>query len=198
MSNPYESGQHVYIKDPSGRLGSSGITEFHFPYTPTITSISSANYSSYDPTHSNFQQRAFEMSANTELTIAAPIVIENEIEARTILRAMQFFRGAMKMNFGKNDDSRGLPPPILRFYANNVYQNVPVLIRDFTYNMDADVDYIEFGDGGGEDSAGDMHRLPVVSNFVLSLTTTYSPKNVRENFTLQKYLNGSLRSDGYV
>ena len=29
MSNPYESGQHVYIKDPSGRLGSSGITEFH-------------------------------------------------------------------------------------------------------------------------------------------------------------------------
>ena len=188
MSNPYTSGQHVYIADPSGRLATSGISQFHFPYTPTITSISSANYSSYDPTHSNFQQRAFEMSANTELTIAAPIVIENEDEAITILNAMQFFRGAMKMNFGKTDPSRGLPPPILRFYANNVYKNVPVLIRDFTYNMDADVDYIEFGE----------HRLPVVSNFVLSLTTTYSPKSVRDNFTLDNYLSGNLRSDGYV
>lgn len=198
MDNPYREGQHVYINDPSGRLGSSGLSSFHFPYTPTVTSISSANYSSYDPTHSNFQQRAFEMAANTELTIAAPIVIENEVQARTVLMGMNFFRGAMKMTFGKFEANRGLPPPVLRFYANNVYKNVPVLIRDFTYNMDADVDYIEFTDGAGEFSSGDTYRLPVVSNFVLSLTTTYSPKNVRENFTLNKYLSGKLRSQGYV
>ena len=191
MSNPYTSGQKVFIEDPSGRLSSSGLTEFHFPYTPTITSISSANYSSYDPTHTNFQQRAFEMSANTELTIAAPIVIDNADEARTILDALQFFRGAMKMNFGKEDKSRGLPPPVLRFTANGVYQKVPVLIRDFTYNMDADVDYIEVDDG-------EIYRLPVVSTFVLSLTTTYSPKNVRDNFTMDRYLSGNLRSNGYV
>ena len=84
MSNPYASTQNVFITDPSGRLGSSGMTTFNFPYTPTVTSISSANYSSYDPAHSNFQQRAFEMSANTELTLAAPIVIENEDQARHI------------------------------------------------------------------------------------------------------------------
>ena len=191
MSNPYTSGQKVFIEDPSGRLSSSGLTEFHFPYTPTITSISSANYSSYDPTHTNFQQRAFEMSANTELTIAAPIVIDNADEARTNLDAKQFFRGAMKKNNGKEDKSRGLPPPVLRFTANGVYQKVPVLIRDFTYNMDADVDYIEVDDG-------EIYRLPVVSTFVLSLTTTYSPKNVRDNFTMDRYLSGNLRSNGYV
>jgi hypothetical protein len=128
------------------------------------------------------------MSANTELTLAAPIVIENEEQARHILNAMQFFRGAMKMNFGKNDPNKGLPPPVLRFTAHGVYTNVPVLIRDFTYNLDADVDYIEVDD----------FRLPVVSTFVLSMTTTYSPKNVRENFTLDAYLSGNLRGSGYV
>jgi len=188
MSNPYASTQNVFITDPSGRLGSSGMTTFNFPYTPTVTSISSANYSSYDPAHSNFQQRAFEMSANTELTLAAPIVIENEEQARHILAGMQYFRGAMKMNFGKNDPDKGLPPPVLRFTAHGVYKNVPVLIRDFTYNLDADVDYIEVDD----------FRLPVTSTFVLSMTTTYSPKNVRENFTIGSYLSGGLRSSGYV
>lgn len=193
MSNPYNQQQHVYIQDKSGRLISSGISRFYFPYTPSIQTISSANYSSYDPTQSNFQQRAFDMSANAEFTFAAPIVIENVEQAQTVLQGMNFFRGAMKMNFGKNDANRGLPPPVLRLNAHNVYQNVPVLVRDFTYNLDADVDYIEFPGENGE-----TIRLPVTSTFVLSLTTSYSPKNVRDNFTLDKYLNGSLRSNGYV
>lgn len=188
MSNPYASTQPVFIKDPSGRLSSSGMTEFNFPYTPTVTSIVSTNYGSYDMTHSNFQQRAFDMSSNAELTIAAPIVIENEEQARHIMKAMNFFRGAMKMNFGKFDPNKGLPPPVLRLTAHGVYTNVPVLVRDFTYNLDADVDYIEV----------DGFRLPVISTFVMSLTTTYSPKSVREKFTLEKYLSGDLKGEGYV
>jgi hypothetical protein len=54
--------------------------------------------------------------------------------------------------------------------------------------LDADVDYIEVDD----------FRLPVISNFVMSLTTTYSPKSVREKFTLDRYLSGSMKGDGYV
>ena len=48
MASPYASEQPVYIKDPSGRLGPSGMTQFNFPYTPTISSITNTNYSSYD------------------------------------------------------------------------------------------------------------------------------------------------------
>ena len=188
MNNPYATRQNVFITDPSGRLAPSGMSEFNFPYTPTVTSIASSNYSSYDLTHSNFQQRAFDMASNAELTIAAPIVIENEEQARHVMKGMNFFRGSMKMNFGKNDPNKGLPPPVLRFTAHGVYTNVPVLVRDFTYNLDADVDYIEVDD----------FRLPVISNFVMSLTTTYSPKSVREKFTLDRYLSGSLKGDGYV
>lgn len=189
MSNPYASDQPVYITDPSGRLANSGMTRFTFPYTPTITTISSTGYSSYDITHSNFQQRAFDMAANAELSIAAPYVVETEEQGEYLMKAMLFFRGAMKMRFGLNDPDRGLPPPILRFNAYGLYENVPVLIRDFTHNLDSDVDYLELSSGA---------RVPVVSNIVLSLTTTYAPKNVRENFTLDDYLSGNLKGNGYV
>lgn len=189
MANPYATEQPVYIDDPSGRLSSSGMSRFYFPYTPTITTISSSGYSSYDVTHSNFQQRAFEMASNAELSIAAPFVVENEEQGEYLMKAMLFFRGAMKMNFGMRDKDRGLPPPILRFSAYGLYERVPVLIRDFTHNLDADVDYIELSSGA---------RVPVVSNIVLSLTTTYAPKNVRENFTLDDYLKGNLKGQGYV
>ena len=189
MANPYSVEQPVYISDPSGRLASSGMSTFHFPYTPTITTISSSSYSSYDISHSNFQQRAFEMAANAELSIAAPYVVEDEEQGEYLMKAMLFFRGAMKMNFGLNDANRGLPPPILRFNAYGIYENVPVLIRDFTHNLDADVDYVELSSGA---------RVPVVSNIVLSLTTTYAPKSVREQFTLNDYLSGNLKGNGYV
>lgn len=189
MASPYASEQPVYIKDPSGRLGPSGMTQFNFPYTPTISTISNASYSSYDPAHSNFQQRAFEMSSNAEISLTAPYVVENDEQGEYLMNALRFFRGAMKMNFGQNDPDKGLPPPILRFYAYGIYENVPVLIRDFTHNLDADVDYLELSSGA---------RVPVVSTLVMSLTTTYAPKNVREEFTVQKYLSGNLKGSGYV
>ena len=61
---------------------------------------------------------------------------------------------------------------------------------DFTWNLDQDVDYITL-EGTGE-------RVPVQQTFVLSLTTTYSPKNVRENFTMNDFLSGKLKSKGYI
>ena len=185
MATPYSSEQPVYIKDPSGRLN---MGQFNFPYTPTISTISQANYSSYDTTHSNFQQRAFEMASNVEFSVTAPYVVENETQGEYLMQALTFFRGAMKMNFGANDPMRGLPPPILRFFAYGMYENVPVLVRDFTHNLDADVDYLEVNG----------NRVPVISTIVLSLTSTYAPKSVREEFTLEQYLRGNLKGKGYV
>lgn len=189
MASPYASEQPVYIKDPSGRLGPSGMTQFNFPYTPTISSITNTNYSSYEPTHSNFQQRAFEQAANAEFSVTAPYIVENDEQGEYLVKALNFFRGSMKMNFGLEQDNPGLPPPILRFYAHGIYENVPVLVRDFTHNLDSDVDYLVLSSG---------IRVPVISTLVMSLTTTYAPKHVRENFTLEKYLSGNLKGSGYV
>ena len=56
------------------------------------------------------------------------------------------------------------------------------------WNLDQDVDYITL-EGTGE-------RAPAQQTFVLSLTTTYSPKNVRENFTMNDFLSGKLKVRG--
>ena len=199
--NPYRNSNGaerapVYITDPSGRLRgafSDGDSAFYFPYTPTITFISASGYSSYDMTHSNFQQKAFDMSQNTMTTITAPIPVENEEQAVSLLEGMQFFRGAMKMNFGPDDPDRGLPPPILRFNAYGIYRNVPVVVQDFTHNLDAEIDYITIENGTYSGT-----RVPVINTFVMTLLTTYSPKNVRDNFTLDDYITGNLRDQGYV
>ena len=175
----------VYITDPSGRLA---LGSFYFPFTPTITVNSSTGYSGYDLTHTNFQQRAFSMSNNTEISLVAPVVARDPVEAFAVDRGARFFRAAMKMGFGDNDELKGFPPPILRLNAYGHFKNVPVLIRDFTHNLDNDVDYVE--------SLG--MRMPISSTFVLSLATTYSPKNVRENFTINDYASGNLRNKGYI
>jgi hypothetical protein len=234
--NPYIDQQPVNIIDPSGRLKDSGIRQFNFPYTPTVSNIINTNYSQAATTHSNFQQAFFESANNASFSVTAPILIENEDQAYHILRALDFFRGSMKMRFGKLDNDRGLPPPVLRFNAHGIFQNVPVVLTDFTYNLDADVSYIEienkgksasggnkydaFGDvlkriehrpvedgvmtaegrlrSGNTNTSNETIRMPVNGTFVFSLLATYSPKSIRENFTLDAYLKGNLRGKGYV
>lgn len=179
-------GFPVYISDPSGRLN---VLSFAFPFTPTITVNSSTNYSGYDLTHTNFQQRSFQIANNTEISLVAPVIARSVREADSIITGAQFFRSAMKMGFGDDDPLKGFPPPILRLYAYGHFVNVPVVIRDFTHNLDNDVDYVQASGG---------ITLPISSTFVLSLATTYSPKNVRDNFTIDKYASGKLRNKGYI
>jgi len=195
MAIPYKTKQPVYLKDPSGRLGNGlGSNCLNFPFTPTISVIQSANYSSYDLTHTNFQQRAFENSSNMDLNITAPMLVRNEEEALYIYNASLFLRSAMKMTFGQ-DANPGMPPPVLRFSSHGIYENVPCMIRDFTWNLDSDIDYVEIEDPKNKKK---IMRIPVMNMFVLSLTTTYSPKSIRENFSVQEYLKGNLKDQGYV
>ena len=93
----------------------------------------------------------------------------------------------MKMSW-KNDVDPGMPPPILRFNSHGIYNNVPCVVRDFTWNLDSDIDYVETNG----------MRVPVMNMFVLSLTVSYSPKSIRENFSVRDYLAGNLKDQGYV
>ena len=214
MAIPYKTRQPVYLKDPSGRLHNSmGLGPSHkgnnypaclnFPFTPTLSIIQSANYSSYDLTHTNYQQRAFDSSTNIEFNVTAPMIVRSEEEAEYVYHGATFMRAAMKMSFGQ-DDIPGMPPPVLRLYAHGIYENLPVQVRDFTWNLDSDIDYIETTIRSGEksrqaNSADEITiRVPVQNHFVFSLQTTYSPQSVRENFGVQDYLDGKIRNKGYV
>lgn len=189
MTNPYNVKQPVYLTDPSMRLtGGSRLIVFSFPFTPNITVTSSSDYSQYDLTHTNFQQRAFNMSGNAEISLTAPVIVRNGAEVESVLQGSQLLRAAMKMSFGLRDGDAGLPPPVLHFHAYGVYKSVPVVVKDFTWNFDNDVDYVEYG----------SVRMPKISNFVMSLSTTYGTKQVREQFSLADYAGGKLSKLGYI
>jgi len=214
MASPYYTKQPVYLEDPSGRFANTlqfgganareaarnqyaiSPTRLNFPYTPTISVIQSANYNEYALTHSNFQQRAFDSHTNMELNITAPMIVRSEEEALYVYNAAVWIRSTMKMEW-MQDDNPGMPPPILRFNAHGVYENVPCIIRDFTWNLDSDIDYVEIDDPTSNNRSKIM-RIPVTNMFVLSLSVTYSPKSIREKFSVKDYLAGNLKDKGYV
>ena len=159
-------------------------------------------------THSNFQQRAFESHTNMEINITAPMIVRDIAEAEYVYRASVWIRSTMKMSWLK-DDNPGMPPPILRFNAHGIYEDVPCVIRDFTWNLDSDIDYLEIPDPtpfwfNPKDERGQflkklkIIRVPVTNMFVLELAVTYSPKSIRENFSVKDYLSGNLKDKGYV
>ena len=152
-------------------------TVLNFPFTPTISVIQSANYNQYDFDHSNFQQRTFVSHAKMDLNLTAPMLVRSEEEAEYVYNAAVWLRSTMKMSW-KNDDNPGMPPPILRFYSHGIYENVPCVVRDFTWNLDSDIDYVETKSG---------MRVPVMNTFVLSLSVTHSPRSIRE-FSVKDFL----------
>ena len=216
MASPYYTKQPVYLKEPSGRyqniltndkmyedmpdwdanekvlIQRNTPTIINFPFTPTISIVQSGNYQEYALTHSNFQQRAFDSHSNMELNMTAPMIVRSVEEADYVYNASLFIRSIMKMQWLKDDDP-GMPPPIMRFYAHGIYENVPCIIRDFTWNLDSDLDYVEIPSGKNKGM-----RVPVHNMFVLSLATTYAPKDVREDFSVKEYLKGNLKDQGYV
>tara|TARA_B100001105_G_C22220120_1_gene369273 strand:+ start:74 stop:472 length:399 start_codon:yes stop_codon:yes gene_type:complete len=131
-----------------------------------------------------------------ELNITAPMVVRSVEEALYVYRASLWIRSTMKMAW-ENDNDPGMPPSVLRFNAHGIYENVPCLIRDFTWNLDSDIDYVEIIPDPVKRPKKIM-RIPVTNMFVLSLSTTYSPKDVRENFSVKEYLKGNLKEKGYV
>ena len=185
-SSPGETRSNLEIHGP---------TRLNFPYTPTTSIINSANYSSYDLTHSNFQQRAFDSHMNMEINITAPMIVRSEEEALYVYKAATWIRSTMKMSW-KNDVDPGMPPPILRFNAHGIYDDVPCVVRDFTWNLDSDIDYIEIQDPTSDKFK--IMRVPVTNMFVLTLSVTYSPKSIRKHFSVKDYLTGNLKDKGYV
>jgi hypothetical protein len=112
--------------------------------------------------------------------------------------AMHFFKSAMKIGFGELDKQRGVPPPVLEFSAwgEAWAKRIPVVVTNFTYNIDGSVDYTwPVGDGLNPSYYDSM--MPLRVQFILNLSPTYSTKSTRIKFTTEKFYNGSLLRQGY-
>lgn len=114
-----------------------------FPYTPQIQTTYGANYSSYDLTHSNYRGYFYQNSYVGDISIGATFTAQDTSEANYLLAVIHFFRSVTKMFYGQ-DAQRGVPPPLVFLQGLGEYQfNLhPCVVKDFNYQLPADVDYI--------------------------------------------------------
>ena len=170
-----------------------------FPYVPTIMAGFSANYGKHQPIHSNFTYKFFQNYEMQDITVTGNFTAHTTVEGQYMEAAMLFFKSAMKIGFGDIDPQRGVPPPVLEFNAwgEAWMKKVPVVLTNFTYNIDGSVDYTwPVGEGSAPSYYDSM--MPLKVQFILNLSPTYSTKSTRIKFTTEKFYNGSLLSKGYL
>jgi hypothetical protein len=114
-----------------------------FPYTPTINIKSDANYSAEPITHNNYSVTSYRNSVPGEISINAPMNVEDATQATYWIAAVHYLRSVTKM-FSGNDPKAGNPPPLvyLNGYGNYVFKNVPVVVTRFECQLGNDCDYI--------------------------------------------------------
>jgi hypothetical protein len=108
------------------------------------------------------------------------------------------------MAYGQSPDT-GSPPPVVRLngYGEFVFPNVPVVIRNFTVDLPADVDYIktqiseeitEEADGSTSVS-GSVAWAPVQSQVAITVVPVFSRAKVSQ-FNLNTFINGGYLGSG--
>lgn len=181
-----------------------------FPYTPTLSDTTSVNYDAYEPVHSNQGFSAFKSRASKEITAIGTFTTMNQDEARVNIANLHFLRTVTQMYFGQNDPNRGTPPPVLLFnaYGEAIYRNVPVIITNYTFEMPADVDYVQCttsivpgesadeSDGSISSDGSATSWVPTRFSISVQMTVQNTPGRLRKQFNLNEFREGSLIKNG--
>jgi len=132
----------VYLqpRNPVGNL-----KKLDFPYTPQIEYGQDVKYDSYSMSHTNYQTYGYGRTENPTINMTCKFSAHTSEHFNLSAYALRFLRTYTKMNYGRTDPLRGLPPRILRFFAygNQVFDNVPVVISKFNMTFPEDVDYVK-------------------------------------------------------
>jgi hypothetical protein len=132
----------VYLqpRNPVGNL-----KKLDFPYTPQIEYGQEVKYDSYGMSHTNYQTYGYGRTENPSINLTCKFSAHTSEHFNLSAYALRFLRTYTKMNYGRTDPLRGLPPRILRFFAygNQVFDNVPVVISKFSMTFPEDVDYVK-------------------------------------------------------
>ena len=159
-----------------------------WPYIPSVTLATKANYNTADSIHNNYPFHAYKNSAVDDITISGEFSAENEIDAAYWIAATTFFRTATKMFFGQGENA-GNPPVIcqLNGYGASMFNNIPVIVKSFSVDLSDDVNYIKC------DAWGTNTWVPIMSNITVVVAPIYNRRNLRQ-FSLEKFGQGKMVS----
>ena len=141
-----KNADYLYNAKPAGILepliATKGIV---FPYTPIIAVTYSANYDQQPLTHNNYKVVQYQSSSVDNVQITCDFTAQDTFEANYVLAVIHFLRSATKMFYGQDEKPKlGTPPPLLYLKGYGAFQfdNHPLVIQSFTYNLPNDIDYI--------------------------------------------------------
>lgn len=155
-----------------------------WPYLPSISVSTKANYNSPEITHSNYPFYSYKNSVVEDITITGDFTCETETDAAYWIAATTFFKTATKMFFGQGDKA-GNPPIIcnLTGYGASVFDKVPVIIKSFSVDLKDDVNYVRCN------KFGTNTWVPVISTISVTVSPIYNRARLRK-FNLQDYARG--------
>lgn len=116
-----------------------------FPYTPQIQVSYAAHYDATDLTHSNYKVFQYKNSSVDNVSITCDFTAQDTAEANYVLAVIHFFRSVTKMFYGQDAGPKpGTPPPLCYLIGLGSFQfnNHPLAITNFSYNLPNEVDYI--------------------------------------------------------
>ena len=173
------------------RLGGIKRVGVIFPYNPTLNLQGSVAYGQYDLTHTNYQPHFYSATQNQQITLGFNFTASTLEEANYMLGFMHFLRTITKMNFGKGDDFAGMPPPVLEFscYGDYQFNNVPVVIRSYSYDQTGQEDYVD---------TSYNTQVPTFLTGFCDIITQYTPGKTLNEFTLQQFAQGKLVGKGFI
>jgi len=184
-----------------------------FPYTPSVSTGSVAEYDPSTFIHSNYGYSAYIRSYPKPISIAAEFTAQTNDEALYLLAVLHFFRSVTKSYFGINPYNKaGTPPPVLIFNYLGDYQfnNVPVIVKDFSYTYDASIDYVAVNTGSTQGYSPGMAVnlprgnsdgftwVPTHLSVTVELDTQYTPIQLRNEFNLDDFRSGKMINKGYI
>lgn len=159
-----------------------------WPYMPSITVATKANYTQIDPVHSNYPYYSYKNSQIDEIQITGDFSCETEKDAAYWIAATTFFKTATKMFFGTGNNV-GNPPIICKLtgYGASIFKDVPVIVKSFSVELKDDVNYVYCN------TFGTSTWVPVLSTITVTVSPIYNRVNQRK-FSLEQYAKGTMVS----
>jgi hypothetical protein len=161
-----------------------------WPYLPTVSISTSANYTQVDPTHNNYPFQSYKNSQVNDISISGEFSCETEADAEYWIAATLFFKTATKMFFGQGENA-GNPPIVctLSGYGTSIFDNVPVVIKSFSVDLPPDVNYVNYNGANKLGMPATNTWVPVLSTISVTVTPIYNRERLRK-FSLRDYANG--------
>ena len=185
-----------------------------FPYKPVVTTGQQVEYDATSFIHSNYGYNNYIRSTPKEIGITAAFTAQTDSEALYLLSVLHFFKSVTKMYFGVQTYAKaGTPPPVLIFNYLGQYQfnNVPVIIKDVSYTLPNDVDYVPVDTTGFQGGSVPMRSVrlaatnrdgftwvPAKMEISVTLDTQYRPITTRDQFNLDSFRTGKMVNKGYI